>query len=621
VLALGLLPAGAAEAGFAPTAETIFEAEQTVSPDLASDAAGNSLIVWSQEKVLGDPQEVKARRLSAGGTLGPGFDVAPGEIATQPSVAVTAAGRAFVAWQSRPEESGPDSVKGRWVEPDGTMGPVLTLVVGKAGEVDAGEVTVAIDPAGVATVTWINFEGNEVSLRRVGPDGGLGTLLADISGGGGAQFHQTAALPNGSTVVVWRGGGIEMNVVDSALGFGVPLKISVTGAADSPQIAADALGNSLVVWRASMGEDWGAFGQRLGPTGALSGTELAVDPLADDFVNQATVAADSAADFVVNWERQNPKNEKTVLARGVNFDAGFTGPVQTVTESPALASPLAVPALFDSGIGAVAWKTGTGTGTGVLGRQIDRVGLPTAAAQELVAKSSFNRVHVASSPAIGAAAFLAHYPISGSAQGGVVRRFLAPPVCADSGAKVVQGAPILTSIACTGAAIEAAAVVEKPKHGGVGTFDPASLSFVYTPKPGFAGSDSFTYTASNDGGVSNLARVSISVGKDTGKPKIKKLKLLRKGKAGKQRFKLRVVFSEPATAKLTIKRVARVAGKLKLLKIGTVRGKKATRKATLPVKGKLARQVRAGGRFRIVAVATDPAGNRSAAKKLAFRVR
>ena len=48
----------------------------------------------------------------------------------------------------------------------------------------------------------------------------------------------------------------------------------------------------------------------------------------------------------------------------------------------------------------------------------------------LVVKNSFNSVAVASAPNIGAAAFLSHYPISGSAQGGVIRRFLAPPVCA-----------------------------------------------------------------------------------------------------------------------------------------------------------------------------------------------
>ena len=241
-------------------------------------------------------------------------------------------------------------------------------------------------------------------------------------------------------------------------------------------------------------------------------------------------------------------------------------------------------------------------------------------AKELVAKSSFNRLYVASAPAAGAAAFLAHYPISGSAQGGVVRRFLAPPGCSDSPARVVQGKPLAAPLACTGAAIETAAVLAKPKHGTVGAFDPATLSLRYTPKPGYKGSDSFTYTATNDGGTSGVARVTIKVGKDTVKPKVRKLKLIRKGKAGKQTFKLRVVLSEPARTKVTLKSLVRGGGKLKLRKLGKVAGKKASRKATIPIKGKLARQLRAGGSFRAVAVATDAAGNKSAPKRLKFRL-
>lgn len=620
VLAFGVLPASVAQAGFAPTGESIFAAEQTSSPDVAIDAAGNSVVAWADEKILGAPREAKARRLSADGTLGPVIELDPGQIGAEPAVAMTAAGRAFVAWESRLLESDPDSVKGRWIEPGGAMGPILTLVAGKAGEISAAELNVAIGPSGIATVTWRNIEGNPISLRRVQPDGTLGTLLPDISGSGTLD-HTTVALPNGSTVAVWRGTGIEMNVVDAALGVGVPLKISSTGAADSPEIAADSFGNALVVWRANMGGNWGAFARLLGPTGVPSGAELTVDPLAAEFINQTTVAADSAGDFMIAWERQNALNEKRVLARGFSAGAGFAGASQPVTESAETATPGAVPALFDSGLGALAWKGGTGTGTSFVGRSIDRAGLPTAPVLPLFANSSFNLIYAASAPAIGVAVFLAHYPISGSAQAGVVRRFLAPPVCGDSNATVVQGTPIVASLSCTGAAIESAALIEKPKHGTLGVIDLATLSVAYTPKPGYGGSDSFTYTTSNDGGSSNVARVTIEVGKDTVKPKIKKLKLIRKGKGDRQRFRIRVVFSEPARAKVTLKALVRADGKLKLRKLGKVTSRKASPRATIAIKGKLARKLRAGGRFRAVAIATDSAGNKSAQKRLKFRVR
>ncbi len=114
--------------------------------------------------------------------------------------------------------------------------------------------------------------------------------------------------------------------------------------------------------------------------------------------------------------------------------------------------------------------------------------------------------------------------------------------------------------------------------------------------------------------------MTIEVRADTVKPRVKTLKLIRKGAVGKQSFRFRLAFTEPATAKLTIKQVVRVRGKGKLVKVGIVRSRKAAPRATLKVRGALARRLNAGGRFRAVAVAADRAGNRSAPKLRAFRV-
>jgi hypothetical protein len=397
--------------------------------------------------------------------------------------------------------------------------------------------------------------------------------LPDVSGGFTIN-HQTVALPNGSTVAVWRGTGIEASVVDSALGFGPAVKLSSTGTPADPDIAVDSLGNALVVWRAGLAEKYGAFGRVLSETGAPSGAEVTLDPLGSEFVNDASVAADSAGDFLVTWDRQNAENKKTVLARGIDLGGVFAGPAQPIS-TPALASPGSRPALFDGGAGAVVWKGGVPESQIVTGRPVDRAGQPTGDAQELFARPGFNQIAVTSTPAIGIATFLAHYPISGSAQGAVVRRFLLPPACADSTAKGVQDRGIGAPLSCAGPAIEAAQVLEPPRHGTVGAFDPGTLSLAYTPRPGYNGSDSFTYTATNDGGTSGVARVTISVGRETVKPKIRKLKLIRRGKAGEQSFKLRLVFSEPAKARVVLKRFVRVGGKAKLRKLGTLTSKKA----------------------------------------------
>lgn len=612
LLALGLLPASAAQAGFAPTNETIFESEQTSAPEIAIDAAGNSIVAWSDEKSLGDPREAKARRLSAGGTLGPTLELAPGEIGAQPAVAVTAAGRAFVAWESRVLATDPDSVKGRWVEPNGALGPLLTLATGQAGTFSASYVQVVIDPEGIATVSWQNAEdGGAIGVRRVLPNGALGAAKLDISGSA-APEHETVALPNGSTVAVWRGSGIETNTIDAALNFGVPVKISSLGLASDPAIAVDSLGNSLVVWQAPDGADWAPYGHRLGVTGAPTGTELTIDPPSAEFVGHVSVAADSSGDFVITWDRQNAKNEKAVLSRGAG-NSGFAGPAQTLATAM-VGSSSATPALFDNGAGAVAWRSGDSEVPDfAFGRPIDRTGSPSGPTQELFAYPSISTVSAAAAPAIGAAAFLMHYPISGSAQGAVVRRFLVPPTCADSSAATAQGKPVTTPLACGGAAIEAVQVLAHPRHGALSAVDPAGLSAVYTPRPGYTGADNFTYTAGNDGGSSAVARVTI---RDTVKPKIKRLAVL-KGKP----YKVRLFLSEPARVKVTVNRLVRVGGKRQPRKIGVLTGRRPAARMTLKVRGRLARKLATGGRFRLVAVATDPAGFRSNQKKKSLRLR
>ncbi|HEX6229371.1 MAG TPA: hypothetical protein VFZ41_07910, partial [Solirubrobacterales bacterium] len=243
-LALGT----AAQGAFAPASDPIVEAEQLHATGFAADAQGDSIIAWSQETPPSEDPEVKARRLDIGGALGPIVDLAPGQIGFRPAVATTPSGRAFAAWRTRAKDGDPYSVGGRWIEPSGSLGPLLTLVEGGA-EVDAGDVHVAIDPAGVATVAWHNQKGFELGMRRVQPDGELGALVPDISEGGGVTNPEIAALPGGETVAVWRGSGVEMNIVSSALIVGEPVTISEAISAGDPQIAVDSLGNGLVVWR------------------------------------------------------------------------------------------------------------------------------------------------------------------------------------------------------------------------------------------------------------------------------------------------------------------------------------------------------------------------------------
>ena len=142
------------------------------------------------------------------------------------------------------------------------------------------------------------------------------------------------------------------------------------------------------------------------------------------------------------------------------------------------------------------------------------------------------------------------------------------------------------------------------------------MTFTYTPKPGFDGTDRFAYTASNDGGSSNSALVTIKVGKDTVKPRIRRFRFVN-GKA-RDKFVLRV--SEPSRVAIVVEEISARARQSKRILVGRARSKKASRKVVIPVRGKLAKRLDAGGRFRATAVATDLARNRSKPKRLKLRL-
>ena len=613
--------AGTAQAGFAPGNDPIVAAEQMAATGFDTDAQGNSLVAWSQKQTLASPYEVKARRLSAGGTAGPVFDLAPGEIGYRPELAMTPSGRAFVAWRVL-KGFDPSPLVGRWVEPDGSLGPLLTIVAAEAGAVGAVDPHVAVDPAGVATVSWVNEFGNTLGLRRVQPDGTLGAIVPDISGGGGVTNPEIAALPNGSTVAIWRSAGIEKNVVTAALAFGAPETISLVGTAADPEIAVDSIGNGLVTWRQSSGEINSARGRLLDPTGAALGAELLIDPPQAGFVgSQVRPAADSAGDFLVTWNRQDAEGDAIVYARGVNSAGAFAGPPQPLSED-GINGSANHSALFDAGLGAALWNASdSSTVFHTLGRGVDRLGAPISGIGEIFG-AGLGVDAVASEPAAGVAAFLIEHGISGSANEAVIRRYLLPPSCADSSATVVQGRPIAVPAVCSGPAVEAVQVLEQPTHGALGAFDPLTGSFAYAPAPGYAGPDSFAYAASNDGGVSGTARVGIAVGKDTVRPRIKSLKLLRKkGRGGKPKFRFKLLLSEPARGPVRIERLVRDdRGKQRFRKVGRVLAKKLKLRHTLPVKGKAQAKLRAGGRFRATAVVVDSAFNESKPRRLRFRV-
>lgn len=627
--------AGTAHAGFAPDNELIGGGDQFQATDIAADAQGNSITVYYDQPGNEGPRLVKARRVSAGGEIGPVLELAPGESGFQAAVDMTAAGRAFAAWRAEEGVGGPDGVKGRWIEPDGTLGPVLTFVTGVGGVVDVEQVEVTVGAEGVATVGWRGFTGSQnFAIRRVSPGGALSETVVDISDGVALSPIRLEALPGGSTLATWRGLGLEKNVISPSLELAGDETVSIKG--DSYLLATDSTGHSLAIWREDAGETFAIVGRFLDPGGAIVGSEFTIEEPAEGFLGISSLSADSDGDFIVTWYRQDEKNIATTYARTVNTAAAFGGPATPFSIYPEDAGSAAA-ALFDDGTGALTW----GADDVAKGRAFQSPATPIGPIEVLNGEQE--QLTAASAPAAGVAAFLLKYNNSGSTGETKVRRFLVPPSCAASTAATLAGTTTTLPLPCEGPAIEGVRIVSGPSHGTLGAYDPATSTLPYAAAPDFHGPDAVTYEALNDGGASGPATVSIAVA-DVTRPRITALRFVRpKGKAAKRRrppYKFDLRFSESAKARVAVqrrlpgvrrgKRCLKPRNRAQLRRgkrctrfvgIGAVTSKRYSQRIVIRASAKISRKLRKGGRFRIVAVATDKAGLKSSAKRRSIRTR
>jgi hypothetical protein len=86
-----------------------------------------------------------------------------------------------------------------------------------------------------------------------------------------------------------------------------------------------------------------------------------------------------------------------------------------------------------------------------------------------------------------------------------------PPVCLASSATVASGAADgQVALRCSGVSFSYA-IVSNPSHGSLGVINQSSGTLTYAPRPGFSGTDSFTYEATNVAGPSEAATVTLAV--------------------------------------------------------------------------------------------------------------
>ena len=292
-------------------------------PSVASDGAGNFVVVWQSNGQEGNHSIFGQRYASTGTPLGGEFRVNTYTTGDQsfPSVSVNNAGNFVVTWQSYLQDGSNWGVFGQRFSGAGApLGPEFRVnTYTTSGEFAS---SVSSDLAGNFVVVW----------HATGEDGsGLGIFgqRYDLTGAPvGGEFRvntyttSTQAYPavatdnGGNFVVVWHSlqqdgsflGVFGQRYASSGAPLGGEFRVNTytTSYQQLPDVAMDGAGNFVVAW-ASDGPDgslYGIFGQRYDSAGTPLGTEFRVNTFTPNSQNRPAVAADPLGNFVVTWDSQ-----------------------------------------------------------------------------------------------------------------------------------------------------------------------------------------------------------------------------------------------------------------------------------------------------------------------------
>jgi hypothetical protein len=144
--------------------------------------------------------QIRARVLSADGTLGTVRTLKSCDFVWNPTVGVYGGGNAVVAWECNPSD-GTDTVKTRSMSASGSLGPVRTVF-----REDFSDWSTGVDSQGNATFVWEDFAGEhlEAFTRVVAPNGDLGPIERISPLGGKAAFTpKVAVTPSGRAIFNW----------------------------------------------------------------------------------------------------------------------------------------------------------------------------------------------------------------------------------------------------------------------------------------------------------------------------------------------------------------------------------------------------------------------------------
>lgn len=277
--------------------------------------------------------------------LGPEFQVNSYTHSHQryPAVAANDLGDFVVAWQSFGQDGSSYGVFGRRFDAVG---------IPAAPDIQVNTYTTGLQPfPSVAALADGGFVIAWSSPQEDGWNWGVFAQRYDAAGApAGGEFHVNtyttdgqylagvSSLGDGGFVVVWQSSTQDgsdsglfaqrFNAAGSPLGGEFQVNTETAGSQDTASVAADALGNFVIVWesRQKGGSVSRIVGRRFDAAGEPLAEEFQVGSYTTDWQRTPAITVDASGNFVVAWESriQSPDSRADIHAR--RFDS--TGAAQ-----------------------------------------------------------------------------------------------------------------------------------------------------------------------------------------------------------------------------------------------------------------------------------------------------
>ena len=305
-------------------------------------------------------------------------------IQRETAVAIDADGDFVVVWESEysaGDDTDNSSIQGQRFSSDGTpTGDEIQVNSYTTGRQHAADV--AAGPDGDFVVVWLGDSSefsNVVKGQRYASDGApIGGEL-ELSRAQ-SEYPSVAMQPGGEFIVVWKEIGDETMLGQRFGSDGMPLgsgfiaNSSTSNGLRFPEVAADDIGDFVVVWQdyREEADRYDIRARRFASTGAPIGGDFRVndDPAGEQY--RPAVATASGTGFTVVWEHSDGGS----YIRGRRYDSAGS-PVGTdidIDQVDLVGLTTARVALDDNGNSLVLWDEGFLDGDDLYGRLYDASG-------------------------------------------------------------------------------------------------------------------------------------------------------------------------------------------------------------------------------------------------------